>query len=985
MGSVEEDEISITSTVESEQESEYEVEAILAEHGFPDGVRYLVQWAGYPLERCTWEPADAFTLNETLLEWGEKKRRITEGKEPAFDVAAWEARLIQLDRERTERRRRRAAKRRKIALSELSRRSDGISSIRKASSHKASHTSTAPASHSNTKVTSLGQIRRPQHGPATRKQPPVLFATSETPAEPIRPKKPPSTDAYKPFNTLSTRWKYEKLKNKEPAPNINQLDLRRPSEWDSVSSTNATQLGSSRLGTVRADATNSPTSTTISSPVLTHITQESPIASPWSNDNSRDKSKPEGNEPFQSHNRVSAPQKDSNILDSECFPDIPPRNPGPYAYLLNIPNRFWNPGEVYVSMYFGPEKHSIGNARLCGLDSHNGDKLKKTKVGKKIEVWFRYLCTLDEYQALCAHTQNTKYSNGWIEGFSDTEPKIRKAAKALQQNNLVAMAQINNTWRDVLLAYPPSSPHFGFLDAVSDGSSERYLNIALRSSLGSLDKLNVVDKSSSGARSSHSQSTEVNNTAKNGSFDSTRVTKPLGNPSVTHDSVRQLPPALPRLDTRQTSSSVASPISSTPFSQASAQTSNSITQGSSYFSSEPMDLDVQDRHAQAMGHGPPPNAAVDLDDVFHKTFGITFDKLATINSTDKPQRAEMFYIWFSEDSELVRTERDLMESFLKKRTDMLYTSRVEGDWEKFVATSKKTNMPCAILFHESFFEYHKIPSLRELLRRSMSCWSVSLSQPLKYLDGSIHLQRLFPHGGIILLTEDFMVREMDGTLVILEWFHGWTQKKFPGSWKMMVRPGVLTWLLERMELSDEPQKHKWLAMYHLLSQLGLSPSDDFVSNIEDDYVKTRVISPPTLPKYGSRTAEESPDIPKDVSQEYRNTDHLAEFFTGWCLLNAHHFRRFVMLTALEPLPRWANWQNLEVKRGSREFLQMFSIDYRAIWAKLKGSRSAWIPDQASYTPRTPKPPSDSSSGAQSASSAPHSQASFKHNYGQPYQ
>ena len=65
----ESDDISITSTVESEPRSEYVVDRILAERVGEDGqCQYLVKWEGYPDERSTWEPEDCFQ-KKTIRDW----------------------------------------------------------------------------------------------------------------------------------------------------------------------------------------------------------------------------------------------------------------------------------------------------------------------------------------------------------------------------------------------------------------------------------------------------------------------------------------------------------------------------------------------------------------------------------------------------------------------------------------------------------------------------------------------------------------------------------------------------------------------------------------------------------------------------------------------------------------------------------------------------------------------------------------------------
>jgi chromo domain-containing protein 1 len=91
------------------------------------------------------------------------------------------------------------------------------------------------------------------------------------------------------------------------------------------------------------------------------------------------------------------------------------------------------------------------------------------------------------------------------------------------------------------------------------------------------------------------------------------------------------------------------------------------------------------------------DATPDLDELLYSKFGISFKKLATISNTDKPQRAEMFFVWFPGDSELVRNEKELILAFLRKHTSLLFSNSVDVDWERFVAMVKKNTMQGVVL------------------------------------------------------------------------------------------------------------------------------------------------------------------------------------------------------------------------------------------------------------------------------------------------
>ncbi|RVX66437.1 hypothetical protein B0A52_09667 [Exophiala mesophila] len=58
-----------------EDEELYRVERILAERLEADEKIYLVKWAGYPDEECTWEPKENFTELETITDWETQRNK----------------------------------------------------------------------------------------------------------------------------------------------------------------------------------------------------------------------------------------------------------------------------------------------------------------------------------------------------------------------------------------------------------------------------------------------------------------------------------------------------------------------------------------------------------------------------------------------------------------------------------------------------------------------------------------------------------------------------------------------------------------------------------------------------------------------------------------------------------------------------------------------------------------------------------------------
>lgn len=129
-------------------------------------------------------------------------------------------------------------------------------------------------------------------------------------------------------------------------------------------------------------------------------------------------------------------------------------------------------------------------------------------------------------------------------------------------------------------------------------------------------------------------------------------------------------------------------------------------------------------------------------------------------------------------------------------------------------------------------------------------------------------------------------------------------------------------------------------MHSLIIQLSITEKSssiadhDLLDGIHDGFSEKRVISP-KIPLYGSRTEDDCPALPKGLTQEQRDTDHLAEFFAGWALVNSHRFRRFVIVTTLKPLKRWDAWNHVDVKESAGDFFRAYGVDYRHHWDFLR--------------------------------------------------
>ncbi|KAM0110854.1 hypothetical protein ACP6JB_003424 [Aspergillus fumigatus] len=1203
------DDISITSTAPSEQESEYEVETILAELEFDDGIKYLVKWANYPIERCTWEPPESFCNEQTLIDWNKKKNSIAEGKRPAFDLVSFENHLAALERAKHDRKQRRAAKRRRLGL-------DGAPQSHPAAESPSSNNVPDPRIPGDTgfndievdrSKASSGQTPRTNASTGSaqlqtqqlpkRPPPPVLFGTAPAPT---RPKRMNSSETPKLFN-LSTRWKYEKAKTYEPPPDVNKLQLIRPSDWPARTGLTATKTGlysvnrpstendanTARLGShkvvspTRDDSSSAKLGTyDVSSPNESDLSSvkagshdlnsskqsnaslvnlglynvSSPKSVTWGrlatnnvngshgiSDSALDPQSQDVSSPMdldsdnETQGQISQTREDwalrrvqdgsykpndsipdtyrpacgadtwipaRPLQDSWCAshdsvkPDtippihrqeledypirkLPTREPKPGAYIVKSQQQyFWNPGELLVYLYYGLEKKEIGSARLCGLSPESRSRLMSTKRGSRINIWFQHTCNLEEYNVLCENTRNNhKYSDAWLEGFDDTEPSIYRIGEELRRNELVAISYPapDSRMSNVLLAYSPKSSDFAFLNADSAHfrtSEDVFLNVAVRSQLRGFDTItarrerkrlhagsrkpvpfaliNTSDPPSratpTGALATRPRSVgvpdvsapeaarPVNDMSNHpihisrdsdvllpkasaapdvakpsdaanhlGSTNTTSVTPELSTQHSGADNLHAAPQnTLRELElvnvavqdpAQQTgellsTSQVPLPKHRTP--QAATETSPITSEARTAPEAAP-GFPRLGRHDASMAQSiagnvkspsQPSENILDLDAVFKEQFGVTYDLLATVNDAEKPTKAQVFYLMFPAGSEVVQEEYEVMHEFLRRHNAVTYSNRLPEDWERFARTIHKG----VVLAHESFMNYHALPFIKDLIHRNVSFWSLSLRTPLQYADHPTYFQRLFPHGGVILITEDFMLRDPDATLIILAWLKDWIKQKFPGSWKIMFRPNILDWLLKQSESKDPFRQGIRVASTERTSGNNLSGASG-------EHNEDPVISLDAIPLYGSPTEDDDADIHKGLTQEQRNADHLGEFFAGWAIVNNHRFRRFVMLTAVKPLPRWEAWQHIEIRYGAKDFMKTFKVEYKTYWDKVKprlgkpglSSEAKSQNHNPAYTPRTPGANGPSADGLDVSRAGEFSHGPSRLKYPQPYQ
>jgi hypothetical protein len=315
---------SLASTVESDPEAEYLVNDIHAERRFyvePDSeddegvfiTQYLVEWTGYSMDRCSWEPREMFTSEETLDAWEKKKKQIVEGKlKPSFNLKSWEKKMAQLEKttkkrkEARRRKREQRARQKSLPQAESSRLANsdtidahepeaGVASDRAPSPPSVDSTiqalfvpaETPPPSKAVARQ-SLQQIAPPtsdtsgaqtpgNESPGSTTLVPQAETTLDKPNSrlakrlntkhkpPARPKSPPQAakPALSSFGTgPGTKRAYRENKWSERAPDLSQMELMKPSEFPPRTNIGATTsvVGPSVTSPKSPKAANQPAS-----------------------------------------------------------------------------------------------------------------------------------------------------------------------------------------------------------------------------------------------------------------------------------------------------------------------------------------------------------------------------------------------------------------------------------------------------------------------------------------------------------------------------------------------------------------------------------------------------------------------------------------------------------------------------------------------------------------------------------------------------
>ncbi|KAJ5727596.1 hypothetical protein N7493_005416 [Penicillium malachiteum] len=707
--------------------------------------------------------------------------------------------------------------------------------------------------------------------------------------------------------------------------------------------------------------------------------------------------------PDSSHNKhpdASERPHPITLSEKECIARMPVGVPSEHATFTRT-GLFFNPNDVLIHVYFGTYKEYIGPARIVGLP--RAVKMELLQTGLKssdtnqLELWFKELHTMEELQALVdpvrlphsiyytgylliylKATYDFTNCNAWLEGFPETNTRLFRMTEQLRRQKIAAVYTRPHTDINSWIAYAPASEFDAFLTrrrGVWRFPDNVPICLAVR---GTLRPSTVLQERFGPPRRYDENLSNPVTLAHNESPASSPTTHPsrqplasqpeptaaLGRPSYpasgrwgsmsehTHVASAKIhpPDGLPTMnelfDDVGVDASIGDPMPSdprpNPHSNTTETASNSSPTGAQMPAAE-MRLTLN---------------------TFFSNLGMTIDDLAS--STEK-----IFYLHFPPEDQDARLEHGMVAAWLQCN-NITYLSNCDQNgqedpnaWRKFRETYTKG----VIIFHESFYAFD---SLRPRIRGAQwspnyNFWHVRIQKSLlisntRFCKETAYFQRLFPHGTAFLITDDVFC-DMEQAAIILAWFLE-RRKSTPSPNKLVFRPDVLGYLNRKLDdlardKNDDPYVWSIIASIKQVNS-SFNPSSPYFEMSSLDFDKldnpnNNVVCLP-LRDYGTRSESDDSRIPKGLTQEERNADHLVEAFAGWMIIESARFRKTVVIsnhTNQNLMLRWPIWGHVNVF-DVQSFLKKWQVKEDALLEKIKtGSKRQ---DESPMTPRIPQTP-----------------------------
>jgi len=189
---------------------------------------------------------------------------------------------------------------------------------------------------------------------------------------------------------------------------------------------------------------------------------------------------------------------------------------------------------------------------------------------------------------------------------------------------------------------------------------------------------------------------------------------------------------------------------------------------------------------------------------------------------------------------------------------------------------------------------------------NVNVFNLCLRRVIPYHNLPVHIERLFPNGTAILLTESSMTQQPEKIVAILRWFSKMAKPK-KGTWKILFVPNVKRWLRQKalhagavqpcfLDILGEVSE---LSMNQPVSYRSLPNEESEAESLDgydDEFRKpSLVVSPANILAYDRCCGK------ANGSTELERDEILVEWFAGWAAQNAQRHRKFAAISGLSPL------------------------------------------------------------------------------------
>ena len=219
-----------------------------------------------------------------------------------------------------------------------------------------------------------------------------------------------------------------------------------------------------------------------------------------------------------------------------------------------------------------------------------------------------------------------------------------------------------------------------------------------------------------------------------------------------------------------------------------------------------------------------------------------------------------------------------------------------------------------------------LPSV--LRKGSINIYRLNLPRPDGKPIGDLG-RRMFPSGAAVLITDGLLLKEPAFTLRILQWYRCCIlPSKLPGSWKLIMRPHLKSWLKRLLSAStSHPDIACYIGIFEEYLRLVPADLEDPLDEHQTPSPDSPLITPLAISGYRADLA--LADLTPEIMRE--NDELLVKWFAEWSLKKKFEHRRFWIPYTDEPGSteagqKWAKkWRHMFVQTA-REFNNIEHVD-----------------------------------------------------------